>query len=217
MGLLSRLKDISTGKLLAFLEEAEDPELIIPQLLHELYSQQKALHNAEAKSLAAVRAAQRKLDETLGRALRLERGAELALKNGEEETAKEALREQVNVEATLPTQRDQVAQSQSILDNARERSLVLKEQIALLKEKKNTLKNRPTPTPQASTEPLLRHVAQMEEKVLTEEAELEARREVFQRRRSLDERLLELEKNDEIETRLKTIKQDLGKDSNHDS
>jgi phage shock protein A len=122
MGLLSRLKDISSGKLLAFLDEAEHPEQMIPLLLNELSTQQKALHTAEAKSLAAVRAAQRRLEETLGRVLRLERGAELALKKGEEETAREALREQLKVEQLVPQQREQVERAQKILDDVRERS-----------------------------------------------------------------------------------------------
>ncbi|VGO11623.1 Phage shock protein A [Pontiella desulfatans] len=209
MGLLSRLKDISTGKVKAFLDEAERPEEMIPQLLNELQSQQQALRNAEAKSLTAVRAAQRRLEETMGRALRLERGAELALKKGEEETAREALREQLKVEQVVPRQREQVEQAQKILDDVRERGNALKAQIALVKEKEVQLKTRPEPALSPDrTEPLLKKVAEMEERVLTEEAEAEANREVNQnlRKRSLDERLFELEKNDEIEKRLNQIK-----------
>jgi phage shock protein A len=64
------------------------------------------------------------------------------------------------------------------------------------------------------TEPLLMKVAQMEERVLGEETLNAVTLEVNQsmRKRSLDERLIELEKNEEIETRLNQIKQ--GK--NHD-
>jgi phage shock protein A len=209
MGLLSRLKDISAGKLLAFLDEAEHPEQLIPQLLNELSIQQKALHNAEAKSLAAVRAAQRRLEETLGRILRLERGAELAVKKDEEETAREALREQLKVEQIVPRQREQVEQAQKILDDVRERSNALKEQVALVKRKEVHLKTMSRPALKTDhTEPLLRKVAQMEERVLGEETLIAVTREVNQsmRKRSLDERLIELEKNDEIETRLHQIK-----------
>jgi phage shock protein A len=209
MGLLSRLKDISAGKLLAFLDEAEHPEQLIPQLLNELSIQQKALHNAEAKSLAAVRAAQRRLEETLGRILRLERGAELAVKKDEEETAREALREQLKVEQIVPRQREQVEQAQKILDDVRERSNALKEQVALVKRKEVHLKTMSQPALKTDhTEPLLTKVAQMEERVLGEETLIAVTREVNQsmRKRSLDERLIELEKNDEIETRLHQIK-----------
>ncbi|MBN2162659.1 MAG: PspA/IM30 family protein [Pontiellaceae bacterium] len=211
MGLLSRLKDISTGKLLAFLDEAERPEQIIPQLLDELSDQQQALRNAEAKSLSAVRNAQRRLEETMGRSLRLERGAELAIRKGEDDTAREALREQLKIENIIPRQREQVEQAQQILDDVRERSRAMDEQIAAVKEKRNTLKSAPD-TPPHSSEPLLRKVAMMEERIIEEEAGLEARREVYQRRRSLDERLLELERNEEIENRLNNIR----KEQNHD-
>lgn len=215
MGLLSRLKDISTGKILAFLDESENPELVIPQLLEELADQQKALVNAQAKSLAAVRAAQRRLEETMGRVLRLERGAELAMKEGEEETAREALREQLKIEQLVPRQREQVEQAQKILDDVRERQNVLKEHISLVKQKEERLKTISTinlPTDQ--TEPLLKQVAQMEERVISEEIGRDVEREVSQslRKRSLDERLLELERNEEVETRLNQTR----KEQNHD-
>lgn len=209
MGLLTRLKNISTGKLIAFLDGAERPEQLIPQLLDELSSQQQALRNAEVKSLTAVRAAQRRLEETMGRALRLERGAELALSKGEEDTAREALREQIKVEQTIPRQREQVEQAQKIMDDVREQSDALREQIETVKEKQARLKTTPPPpAPPSSSEPLLRKVAEMEERIVAEETELEARREVFQRKRSLDERLLELECSQEIEMRLHTMKKE---------
>lgn len=209
MGLLSRLKDISTGKLITFLDEAERPEQLIPQLLDELSSQRQALRNAETKSLTAVRAAQRRLEETMGRALRLKRGAELALSKGEEATAREALREQIKVDQAVPRQREQVEQAQKILDNVREQSGALREQIVAVKEKQARLKATPPPSvSSSSSEPLLRKVAQMEERTVSEEIEQEARREVFQRKRSLDERLIELERSEEIEKRLNLMKKD---------
>jgi phage shock protein A len=217
MGLLSRLKNISTPKLVAFLEESDQPELLIPQLQDELIKQLKALRNAEVKSLTAVRAAQRRLEETMGRALRLERGAELALKKGDEATAREALREQVRLENTLPEQRRQVEQVQKILDDVRERTAVTKKQIELVEEKKEQLKIRRRPIEKPlidSTEPLLNQVARMEEDVYAEEAELAARQAVTRdlRKRSLDERLLELEKNEELNRRLAHLKKDIQKD-----
>ena len=213
MGLLARLKNISTGKLMAFLDEAERPEEMIPQLLNELYNQQHALRNAEAKSLAAVRNAQRRMEETMGRALRLERGAELALKKGEEDTAREALREQIKVENNLPQQRKQVEQAQTILDDVRERGNALIAQIDALKEKRDQLNAiPPPPAPPPSSKPLLDQVAKIEEHIVAKEAELEAHQEVYQRKRSLDERLLELERNEEIEKRLNHIR----KEQDHD-
>lgn len=217
MGLLSRLKDISTPKLVAFLEESEQPEQLIPQLQTELMKQQKALRNAEVKSLTAVRAAQRRLEETMGRALRLERGAELALKKGDEATAREALREQVRVENTLQELRRQVEQAQKILDDVRESSVVIKKQMTVVTEKKEQLKNRVRPPAKSyidSTEPLLNQVAKMEEQIQAEEAGNEARHEVNRdlRKKSLDERLLDLEKNEELDRRLAHLKKDMQKD-----
>lgn len=212
MGLLSRLKAVSTGKLLAFLDQADDPERTLAQLLPEMEGQLTALRQAEAKSLTAVRADQRRLEETLGRALRLERGAELALKKGEAETAREALRAQLRVEAQLPPLQHQVERTQQVLDEVRERRAILREQMVLLKNKRAQLSTRTQiarPVLCTTAEPMLERIARMEERTLLEAAALEVRREVAQqvRKRSLDERLLALERENEIETRLQQMKQ----------
>jgi phage shock protein A len=211
MGLLSRLQEISTGKLLAFLEKAEHPELLIPQLLQELGEQQRALHTAEAKSLATVRSAQRKLEETMGRSLRMERGAQLALAKGEETTAREALREQIKIEKQIPQQRNQVEQAQKILDEVRERKNALQAQADAVRQLQTRTQSTPPP-PLPPSDSLLSQVAQMDESVAVAEAECDARQETFQRKRSLDERLIELERTHEVEKRLNHLR----KDQNHD-
>jgi phage shock protein A len=208
MGLLSRLSSISTGKLLAFLEEAEHPETMLPQLLTELSNHQKALRQAEAKSLAAVKAAQRKLDEMQGRANRYERGAELALKKGDETTAREALREQLNIEKNLPPLLKQVQQAQQILDNVRLQSATLATQIDAIQEqgkRLNILKTQPaantTPNPR-----LLDQVARMEEKTTQQELTAEAQRELLQHKPSLEERILKLEVDERLNNLKKSTK-----------
>ena len=211
MSLLARLKKISTGKLLAFLDASAHPEQVVPQLVKELLSQRQALRNAEAKSLSVVRSAQRKLEETLGRALRMEHGAELALANNDELTAREALGEQIRVEASIPALRKQVANAQQILDDTRARARELNRQIDFVNERgeliRQQLNMQKLQLPVHQAPPLLQAVARMEASHDEQEIAADARREVrnHAHRHSLDERLLELETSTEVNRRLQTM------------
>lgn len=104
MGLTARLKQVTKARVEAFLDRAEDPATVFPRLVNELGAQIQALKHAEAKAMSAVKSAQRKLDEVSGREARLEKGAELALKLGDEQTAREALTVQVKL-AGVKTER----------------------------------------------------------------------------------------------------------------
>ena len=60
---------------------------------------------AESKALAALKANQRRLDESMGRSMRLEKGAEMALRQGDEILAREALAEQIKADSAIDNQR----------------------------------------------------------------------------------------------------------------
>lgn len=210
MGLLSRLKQISTGKLLAFLDDSSHPEQLVPQLIEELQSQQLAVRNAEGKSVAAVRSAQKKLEATLGRAIRMQRGAELALKNGDDQTAREALREQIRIEKEVPSLQDRVAKVQQILNATRAQKIDLRRQIASVKERgeliRYQLQSTQSPALPRKESSLLKKVALLEENLSNEQLLSEARLEIHQSR-SLDERLIDLERAAEISRRLAQLQE----------
>jgi len=129
MGLVDRVRRITAGRIEAFLDSLEDPAAMIPLLLRELEDQSEVLARAEAKARSAVKAAQRRLNEETGHVARLGRGAELALRFGEEHTAREALARQVVAERSVRAAEENLAQADKALQDAREvRSGILRQQ-----------------------------------------------------------------------------------------
>lgn len=104
-GLTSRLRRITASHIDAYLATVEDPRTLLPQLVREMKSRAAEALEAERKAAAAVRAEQRRLDESAGRSARLARGAELALRRGDEALAREALAEQVRTDRLAEDQR----------------------------------------------------------------------------------------------------------------
>ena len=135
-GLTGRLKRITLSRISAFLETVEDPEAVIPQLIREMLRGIEEAAGAESKANAALKANQRRLDESIGRSMRLEKGAELALRQGDEALAREALAEQIKSECIIEDQRLALSQSEDALQKARESRLHLQGQLQELKRRK---------------------------------------------------------------------------------
>jgi phage shock protein A len=138
--LINRLKRITVARIESFLETVEEPETIYPELIRELQNRIGDAANAESKAAAAFKASQRRLDESMGRSRRLEEGAELALKLGNEPLAREALSEQVRVDREIEDKRFALLQSETALQRARESRLHLQTQLkALIQRKKDII------------------------------------------------------------------------------
>lgn len=109
MGLMDLLRKMTTVPVDSLISDLEDPALMLPQLLQEFSEKMALASNAEAKALSAIRAAQRRVDETRGRILRLAQGAELAVQRGDDALAREALAAQVAGEQTLARHQEALA------------------------------------------------------------------------------------------------------------
>lgn len=134
-GWTSRIKRITVSRIQAFLESVDEPETAFHQLVDEIQSRIGDAVNAESKGFAAFKASQRKLDESMGRSIRLEKGAEMALRQGDEALAREALAQQVQVERAIEDQRLALQQSETALIQARESRLHLQVQLEELKRR----------------------------------------------------------------------------------
>jgi phage shock protein A len=98
MGRIANLRKITKARIDAFLNSIERPERILPQLEKEMSQKVAEAAKAEAKALAAVRGAQRRVDEAAGRAMRLEKGVKQAITAGDMETARRAVAALVEAE-----------------------------------------------------------------------------------------------------------------------
>jgi phage shock protein A len=217
--LMNRLKRITVSRIEAFLETVAEPERIYPQLIREVENRITDAANAERKATAAFKANQRRLDESMGRSLRFEKGAEMALRQGDEALAREALAEQVRVDRAIEDQRLALLQSEAALQNAREGRLHLQAQIEELVRRKREIISR------AQAEENVAGIHRQAEKirasgaVILEEVSRMQQAEDENRflpgipnglsatiERSLEERLRALEREAEIERRLNSIR-----------
>jgi phage shock protein A len=141
-GLISRLKRITVSRINAFLETVDEPEVVFPKLVREMQRAIEDAVNAENKATAALKANQRRLDESMGRSMRLGKGAEMALRQGDEALACEALAEQIKADNAVDRQRIALSQSEAALLQAHEGRLHLQIQFEELIRRKKEIISR---------------------------------------------------------------------------
>jgi len=138
-GFISRLRRITVSRIKAFLETVDQPEAVFPQLVREMQRGIEEAISAESKATAALKASQRRLDESMGRSIRLGKGAETALRQGDEILAREALAEQIKADSAIDSQRLSLSQTETALLEAHESRLHLEAQLEELKRRKSEI------------------------------------------------------------------------------
>ncbi len=217
--LMNRLKRITVSRIEAFLETVEEPETVFPELIREVQNRIGDAAKAESKAAAAFKADQRRLDESMGRSIRLEKGAEMALRQGNEALAREALAEQFRVDQGIEDKRILLLQSEAALQKARESRLHLQAQLKELTRRKREIISRARSEKniarihrqlgkiRASGAAILEEVSRMQPAddengslagITAELSEAAGR--------SLEERLRALERDAEVERRLTSIR-----------
>ncbi len=220
MGILKRIRRITTAKVESFLARAEDPEQMFPQLVTEMEEQVRSSTDAEAKAMAAVRSAERSLDEVKQRVSRLADGAENAIDAADDALAREAIEAQVALEKDQESREEALDRARRVYDEARQARLDIQSRLEELKGKRDEIITRSRvlktqqkvqqslAAPTASSGSILDAVAAMEGKLQEQEAEIEVRREAVSggANASLERRLDGLEKDSEVEKRLEALK-----------
>jgi len=221
MGLISRLKRITIGKIEAFLDAIEKPEDVLPRLIEELEEKVRQAANGEAKALTAVKAAQRKLDEATGRANRMKKGAELALKAEDIDTARRAIAAQMDAEKDVAQWTVSLDTAEQACSGAREVRKRLASDLESLRARKDELIARARAARDQKKvaemmgsmkegQGILDVVARMEDKVVQDESEAQVMNEVNHILGDLDKyKLDELQRNDEVQRRLDELKKEM--------
>ncbi len=224
MGFIARLKRLSTSRIEAFLTTVEDPEILFPQLVREMDEQVRTATSAEAKAMAATKAAQRDIDRVVEKLDRMQKGAVLALEKGDEETAREAVSAQISLESEIKRKAEALSRSEAALNDARTAREGIQSQLEEVRNKKDEIltrvrvaKNqkkveRTVGGPVSSAKSILDTVAQLESKLEETEAELEVQRDMSTSGGgpSLDKRLKDLDEKSEVEARLAALKKKTG-------
>ena len=222
MGIFKRLHRITLGRIEAFLDGAEDPEKVFPVLVQEMENQLKAATEAEAKASAALKAAHRGLQRQQDKVERFGRGASLAIKKDDEETARMSVEAQIESEKALSICQQNVDVATDAMDHATAARKKIQQQLEELRTKKDEILTRARVAKAqqkiqrtvcgsiGSSDSILDAVARLEASVEETEAELEIQGNLTgdsAASPSLEKRLAELDHEDEIESRLQAIRQ----------
>ena len=222
MGRISRLKTITKSRIEAFLASLEKPETILPQLIREMEENLKEAARAEVKALSAVKADRRRLDAGLGKVIRFEKGATLAVKAGEIDTARQAIAAQIQAEKEADKCRSNLAVSESAYNVANQVCAQLRQNLKDLRLRKDEILKRSREIRRTQSldnkldsfsgdkgRSILDMVARMETMVDEAEAEIDIQNEITQ---TLGvsfpyERVRVLESDAEVDKRLEQIKE----------
>jgi phage shock protein A len=227
MSIFKRLHRITLGRIEAFLDRAEDPEKVFPILVQEMEGQLKAATEAEAKAMAAKKGALRDLQRQQERVDRFGRGASLALKKDDEETARMSVEAQIEAEKTLAIAQQNVDVAADSLDHASSARKTIQKQLDELRSKKEEILTRAKVAKAqqkiqrtvcgsvGSSDSILDAVARLEANIEETEAELELQANLTgdaSASPALEKRLTELDHEAEVERRLKAIRQEVSKE-----
>ncbi|MCF7958918.1 MAG: PspA/IM30 family protein [Phycisphaerae bacterium] len=224
MGILKRLHRVTVGRIEAFLDRVEDPEVVFPILIEEMEDQVRAATEAEARAMASVKMAERNVKNHQAQIERFTKGARMAVGQNNEETARLMLEAQIEAEKKLSVAQDHLETAKNSQGYATISRKRIYQQLEELRAKKDEILTRAriakaqkrvqqTVTGSVgSSDSILDAVARLEANVEETEAELEllatlAGESILDP--SLEIQLEELEQNSEIDKRLAELKQQM--------
>jgi len=142
MGLIQRIKRITSARIESFLSSVEDPEVLFPELIREMEDQVRAATEAEAKAKAAVKHAQRDVDQLREKIEYYSTGAKKAIDGDDEKMAREAIGAQLNVEESLERRQAVLERTDEVYEDARSARERIQHQLEELRAKKDEILTR---------------------------------------------------------------------------
>ncbi len=222
MGLIKRLHRITIGRIEAFLDKVEDPEVLFPQLVKEMEEQLRTATTEEAAAIAATKRAEHAVEKATAKVEQLGRGAEQAVAVGEDDTARGALTAQIDTEKTAEMCKRDLETLAATVDLATAARKQIAEQLDQLRAKKNEILTRARVAKTrrkiqrtvsgsvGSSGSILDAVARLEASVEETETELEIQAKLAGDVRvspSLAKRLAELDADSQVEQRLAALRE----------
>jgi phage shock protein A len=139
MGIFSRLAQLIKSNLNDLISHSEDPEKMLNQLVLEMNSQLNEAKKQVASSIADEKRLAKQLEQEQAKGAEWEQRAMMALKNGNEELAKEALARKREHEGLATTYQDQWTKQKTAVENLKRTLRALNDKIEEAKRKKNVL------------------------------------------------------------------------------
>ncbi|MFH2091556.1 MAG: PspA/IM30 family protein [Pseudomonadota bacterium] len=214
MGIFTRFKDIIASNINAMLDEAEDPEKLIKLMIREMEDTLIELKSSCANTIANQKKTQRFLDEIQQKEAFWNKKAELAVKKGKDNLARQALGEKrlysqkaeaIEIEtqelgAIIEQYQDDIQELEDKLKSAREKQRMLVQRHIRATHKKKAHKE----IQRAGSVEIMQKFDELENQI--ERMEAEADLVNYGRHASLEEEFNALETDDEIEAELDRIK-----------
>ncbi|XP_062007364.1 membrane-associated 30 kDa protein, chloroplastic-like isoform X2 [Rosa rugosa] len=184
MNLFDRFARVLKSYANAIISSFEDPEKILEQAVLEMNDDLTKMRQATAQVLASQKRLENKYKAAQQASEEWYRKAQLALKKGEEDLAREALKRRKSFADNANSLKTQLDQQKGVVDNLVSNTKLLENKIQEARSKKDTLKARAQSAKTANkvsemvgnvnTSSALSAFEKMEEKVLTLESQAEA-------------------------------------------
>lgn len=224
MNLIKRMMRISNAHIESFLSSVEDPETMFPQLVREMEEQVGKAAESEAQALTALKLAERTQQTAQSNVERMLAGAELALKNSDEGTAREAIAAQIDLEKALKLKTEACERAKESYENARAVRIQIREKLDETRAKQDEILTRARAaktqqkiektlnSPTHSSDSIIDAIERLESKVEQAEAKLAVEREMAGNGSSdiaLKQRLEQFETEQDVEARMAALKANL--------
>ena len=142
MGLLDRLSRLLRSNLNAFVSEAEDPIKILDQSVSDMQDDLVKLRQAVAMAIASQKRLENQANQAKEQTKNWFSRAELALKKGEDDLAREALSRKKTFQETFESLTSQFQTQNGQVEKLKKSLLLLERKIAEARTKKDMLKAR---------------------------------------------------------------------------
>lgn len=214
MGFFDRLSRLLRANLNDLVSKAEDPGKILDQSVTDMQADLVKLRQAVATAIASQKRIQNQAEQADAQSKTWYERAELALKKGEEELAREALSRRKTYQDTATALHTQLNSQAGQVETLKKSLLALEGKIAQAKTKKDMLKARSqaaqaqeqlqSAVSSLGTNSAMAAFDQMEEKVLQQEARSEAAAELAGA--DLESQFASLEGGSDVDDELAALK-----------
>jgi len=139
MGIFSRLNQVIKSNLNSAMDKAEDPEKLIGQTVIDMKAEVKRAKKELIETLGTAKRLDKKADEAEAEVESWENKAVLALRSGDEELAREALRQKMKSKGRVADVRKQAASAETSAEQMKEQLEAFERKIDELESRKGTL------------------------------------------------------------------------------
>lgn len=218
MGILDRMSRLIRANVNDMIDRAEDPELMLNELLREMQSSIREARTQVANMIAQEKMIEAELTEAQRDAREWERKAEMALQRGREDLAREALRRKRDDEEIATVYTQQLASQSEMVEKLKQQLRMLENKYQEAESKRDVLiaRHRRAQAQKKITETFstlpdmsaMGELERMEKRILTEESQAAAMQELESD--STEWQFSELETDFDVEADLEALKARLG-------